>query len=258
MNLTIFMFVFLFGLIIGSFLNVLIYRLPKHESIIHPGSHCPYCGKPIKFYDNIPVISYLILKARCRYCKSKISLRYPIVELITGIIFACIFLKYGFSIDTIVLLILSASLIAITFIDLDQRIIPNAISYPGIIMGFVSSFFVSLNNPVSSIIGLLTGSGILFLTAFVYKSITGIEGMGMGDVKLMGMIGAFLGWEASIFTIVTSALIGSIVGIGLMIFAGKGKRFAIPYGPFISFSAVIYLFYGKIIIELYLRLINYA
>ncbi|MGC8900317.1 MAG: prepilin peptidase [bacterium] len=258
MALIIYVFVSLFGLIIGSFLNVVIYRLPRHESIIHPGSHCPYCGNAIKPFDNIPVISYLILKGRCRYCKNKIPIRYPIVELTTAVLFTCLYIRYGMSIDTVVFFILGAGLIAITFIDLDHRIIPNAISYPGIVIGFVSSFFISTNNPINSIIGIFAGSGILFLTAFIYRAVTGVEGMGMGDVKLMAMIGAFLGWQASLFTIVISALVGSIVGVVLIVFMGKGRRYAIPYGPFISASAVIYLFYGKMLIDLYLRLVGYV
>jgi leader peptidase (prepilin peptidase)/N-methyltransferase len=258
MNIYVPLFIFIFGLVIGSFLNVVIYRLPRHESIVEPGSHCPSCGKPIKPYDNIPVLSYIILRGKCRYCHAVISPRYPVVELLTGFIFVLVYLKYGLSIDTLVLLILCASLIAITFIDIDHRIIPDKISYPGTIIGFLSSFFVSINNPINAIIGMLVGSGILFLTAFLYKAFTGIEGMGMGDVKLMAMIGAFLGWEAAIFTVIISAFIGSLIGIGFILFAGKGKRYAIPYGPFISVSVVIYLFYGKFLIDIYLRMIGYA
>jgi len=258
MNIYVPLFIFIFGLVIGSFLNVVIYRLPRHESIVEPGSHCPSCGKPIKPYDNIPVLSYIILRGKCRYCHAVISPRYPVVELLTGFIFVLVYLKYGLSIDTLVLLILCTSLIAITFIDIDHRIIPDKISYPGTIIGFLSSFFVSINNPINAIIGMLVGSGILFLTAFLYKAFTGIEGMGMGDVKLMAMIGAFLGWEAAIFTVIISAFIGSLIGIGFILFAGKGKRYAIPYGPFISVSVVIYLFYGKFLIDIYLRMIGYA
>ncbi len=250
--------VFIFGLIIGSFLNVVIYRLPEHQSIVFPASHCPHCGKQIKPYDNIPLVSYIMLRGRCRYCGEKISLRYPAVELITGLLAAGLFIKYGFTVDLMVFFVLSAGLIAITFIDIDRMIIPNAISYPGIVLGFASSFFVSTNNPVSAAIGILAGAGILFATAFIYKRVTGVEGMGMGDVKLMAMIGAFLGWEAALFTVIISACIGSIAGIFLVVFAGKGRKHAIPYGPFISASAIVYLFYGQTLITIYLRMIGYA
>jgi leader peptidase (prepilin peptidase)/N-methyltransferase len=258
MTVGVIVFVFIFGLIIGSFLNVVIYRLPEHQSIVSPPSHCPRCGKQIKPYDNIPLLSYIILRGKCRYCGSRISPRYPAVELITGLLAAGLFIKYGFSVDLIGFFILSACLIAITFIDIDHRIIPNTISYPGTIIGFAASFFVSINNPINATIGILTGAGILFATAFIYKAVTGVEGMGMGDVKLMAMIGAFLGWEAAIFTIIISAFIGSIVGVSLVLFAGKGRRYAIPYGPFISASAIIYLFYGQTFIHIYLRMTGYA
>lgn len=258
MNIIISVLIFVYGLIIGSFLNVVIYRLPRHESIIHPASHCPSCGKAIKPYDNIPLLSYIILRGKCRSCGARISPRYPLVEFLTGFIFVLVYLKYRLSVDTLVLSILSSCLIAITFIDIDYRIIPNAISYPGIIIGLISSFFVSINNPINALIGILVGSGILFLTAFLYRAITKVEGMGMGDVKLMAMIGAFLGWKAAIFTIIISAFLGSIIGLGLVIFAGKGKRYAIPYGPFIAISAITYMFYGNFLIEIYLRIIGYV
>ena len=258
MMLEVIVFVFMFGLVIGSFLNVVIYRLPEHQSIVSPGSHCPHCGKPIKPYDNIPLVSYIILRGRCRYCANRISVRYPAVELITGLLAAGLFVKYGLTIDLMVFFIFSAGLTAISFIDIDHGIIPNTLSYPGIIIGFASSFFVSINNPISSIIGILTGAGILFVTAFTYKAVTGVEGMGMGDVKLMAAIGAFLGWEAAIFTVIISACIGALAGVTLILFAGKGRRYAIPYGPFISASAVVYLFYGHALIAMYLRMIGYA
>lgn len=258
MDITIIIFIFVFGLIIGSFLNVVIHRLPLHQSLVYPASHCPYCNAKIKPYDNIPVLSYILLLGKCRLCSKRISLRYPAVELITGTIAALLYIKYGPGIDMAVLFVLSASLIAITFIDIDHRIIPNAISYPGIAAGFISSFFTHVNNPVSSVIGMLAGSGILFIVAYLYEKATGVEGMGMGDVKLMAMLGAFLGWHAGVFIIIISSLIGSISGIGLMVLAGKTRKYAIPYGPFISLAAIVYMFYGRSLIELYLKVIGYA
>lgn len=258
MTTAIIIFIFIFGLIIGSFLNVVIYRLPLHQSLAYPSSHCPFCNAKIKPYDNIPVISYVLLLGRCRSCKKHISLRYPLVELLTGCMIVLLYMKYGPGIDMLMLFILSASLIAITFIDIDHRIIPDTLSYPGILVGFVSSFFIPINNPVGSVIGMFAGSGILFIVAYLYEKITGAEGMGMGDVKLMAMLGAFLGWQASIFIIIMSSLIGSIAGIGLMVFAGKSRKFAVPYGPFISLAAVVYMFYGQFLIDLYLKVIGYA
>lgn len=250
--------VVLFGLIVGSFLNVVIYRLPLHQSIVYPGSRCPQCGRALKPYDNIPVISYLFLRGRCRYCRARISLRYPGVELLTGLIAAGLYLRYGLTAELAVFFILSAGLVAVSFIDLDHGIIPNTISYPGIVAGMVFSFFPGTISPVNALLGILTGAGILFATAFLYKTASGVEGMGMGDVKLMAMIGAFLGWQAALFTIVLSALIGALAGVGLILFAGKGRRYALPYGPFISAAALVYLFYGQFLITAYLRIMGYA
>ncbi len=251
-------FVSVFGLIIGSFLNVVIYRIPEHKSIVYPSSRCPYCNTEIKPYDNIPVLSYIILRGRCRACGRHISLRYPVIELLTGVLFAGIYIKYGLALDLPVLFILTAGLVAVAFIDIDHRIIPNVITYPGIVLGFASSFFTGINSPVGSISGIAAGAGILLATAYIYKAVAGVEGMGMGDVKLMAMLGAFLGWEAVLFIVVMSAFIGSAAGIFLVIFAGKGRRYAVPFGPFISMAAILYLFYGQGIIAIYLRTIGYA
>jgi len=249
---------FIFGLIIGSFLNVVIYRLPEHKSIVTPSSHCPNCNAGIKPYDNIPLISYLILRGKCRSCGRHISLRYPLIEFLTGALAAAVYIKYGISFDWIILFALSAALVVAAFIDIDHKIIPDVITYPGIVIGFACSFFLSINNPIGSVLGIITGGGFLLGTAYAYKKVTGVEGMGMGDVKLMAMLGAFLGWGAVLFIIIMSAFIGAAAGLSLMAFAGKGRRYAIPYGPFISLSAIIYLFYGQSLINLYLRIIGYA
>ncbi|MCL5277503.1 MAG: prepilin peptidase [Deltaproteobacteria bacterium] len=251
-------FIFIFGLVIGSFLNVVIYRLPRHQSLVYPPSHCPSCDRRIKPYDNIPLLSYVFLLGRCRYCRGRISPRYPLVELLAGTIAALLSIRYGPGTDAAILFILSSALIAITFIDIDHGIIPNVLSYPGIVLGFLSSFLLHLNSPAGSLSGMLVGGGILLTVAYVYKKIAGVEGMGMGDVKLMVMLGAFLGWQASIFIIIVSSLLGSIAGVGLMIFAGKTRKYAIPYGPFISASAIVYLFYGRPLIDLYLKVIGHA
>ena len=248
----------IFGLIVGSFLNVVIYRLPLHQSIAYPASHCSQCGQKIRAYDNIPVISFILLRGRCRSCHERIPLRYPLVELITGLIAAVLYLRYGLTVELAAFFLLSAGLVAIAFIDLDHGIIPNTLSYPGTIAGLVFSFFLRTNTPLAAVAGILAGAGILFATAFLYKAATGVEGMGMGDVKLMAMIGAFLGWQAALFTIILSALIGALAGVGLVVFAGKGRKFAMPYGPFIAAAALVYLFYGQPLITAYLRIMGYA
>ncbi len=251
-------FAFIFGLIIGSFLNVVIYRLPAHVSIVSPPSRCPSCGTRIKPYDNVPVLSYLLLRGRCRCCGWNIPQRYPFVELLTGLVSLGLYARYGLTAGLAAADLLAFSLVAVAFIDIDHGIIPDRITYPGIVLGIASSFFAGINTPLGALAGIIAGAGILFATAFIYKAVTGVEGMGMGDVKLMAMIGAFLGWEASLFVIVLSALLGSIAGLSLMAFAGKGRRYAIPYGPFISAAAVAYLFYGRVIIDLYMRVIGHA
>jgi leader peptidase (prepilin peptidase)/N-methyltransferase len=243
-----------FGGMIGSFLNVCIFRLPKEESIIWPGSHCPHCKNPIKFYDNIPLISYFVLRGKCRTCQESISLQYPVVEGITAFSSLLLFMKFGLSWSFLIYFALVAGLIVITVIDLYHQIIPDVISLPGIAMGLL----LSLINPYitfsNSLIGVLIGGGSLFAVATLYQWLFKREGMGGGDVKLLAMIGAFLGWKAVILTIFLSSLIGSMVGIIVMVLKGRDFKYAIPFGPFLSLGAVISLFYGQEIVNWYLCL----
>ncbi|MFZ5994771.1 MAG: prepilin peptidase [Thermodesulfobacteriota bacterium] len=243
------------GLSIGSFLNVLIYRLPLGRSIIRPGSACPNCGAGIRWYDNIPVLSYLLLLGKCRRCRSRISLRYPLVELVTGLLSPAIFFRYGVSWTGLFYFIFVAALIAIIFIDFDHQIIPDIITYPGIIAGFISSLILPNITYRDSLIGIILGGGILYLIALGYLILAKREGMGGGDIKLLAMIGAFLGWQALPFTILVSALLGSVVGIIAIIKTGKDARMAIPFGPFLSIGAILYLFWGKAVTQWYLGLL---
>ena len=240
------------GAMVGSFLNVCIYRLPKEESIIWPRSHCPTCKKTIKFYDNIPLISYLLLRGRCRYCKGPISLQYPLVEGITALSSLFLIIKFGPSLSYLFYFAFVAALIAITVIDLYHQIIPDGISLPGIGVGLLASLVIPQITFFNSLMGILLGGGSLFLVATLYEWIFKREGMGGGDVKLLAMIGAFLGWKAVILTILLSSLIGSITGILIMILKGKDFKYAIPFGPFLSMGAVIALFYGENLIRWYL------
>ncbi|MEW5948767.1 MAG: prepilin peptidase [Thermodesulfobacteriota bacterium] len=243
------------GLSIGSFLNVLIYRLPLGRSIIRPGSACPNCGAGIRWYDNIPVLSYLLLLGECRRCQSRISLRYPLIELATGLLSLAIFFRYGVSWACLFYFIFVAALIAIIFIDFDHQIIPDIITYPGIIAGFISSLILPNITYRDSLIGIILGGGILYLIALGYLILAKREGMGGGDIKLLAMIGAFLGWQALPFTILVSALLGSVVGIIAIIKTGKDARMAIPFGPFLSIGAMLYLFWGKAATQWYLGLL---
>ena len=242
----------IFGALVGSFLNVCIFRLPKEESIVWPGSHCPHCKNPIKYYDNIPLISYILLRARCRYCKESISIQYPLIEGIAAFGSLILFMKFGPSLSYLFYFLFVAALIVVTVIDLYHQIIPDVISLPGIGVGLLASLLLPQPVFFDSLKGLLLGGGTLFVVATLYQWLFKREGMGGGDVKLLAMIGAFLGWKAVILTIVLGSLIGSIIGISVMILKGKDFKYAIPFGPFLSVGAVISLFYGEDIIRWYL------
>lgn len=242
----------LFGAMVGSFLNVCIYRLPKEESIVRPGSHCPQCNNPIRFYDNIPILSYLLLRGKCRHCQAPISVQYPVVEAATALSSFFLFLRFGASLSFIYYFLFVAGLIVITVIDLYHQIIPDVISLPGIVIGVLGSLLIPQIAFWTSLIGMVSGGGSLFLVATVYQWLFKREGMGGGDVKLLAMIGAFLGWKAVILTILLSSFIGSIIGITVMLIKGKDFKYAIPFGPFLALGAVISLFWGEDLIRWYL------
>lgn len=243
-------FAVLFGLALGSFLNVCIYRIPLRKSIVHPPSSCPECGERIRFYDNIPVVSYALLLGRCRHCRHPISPQYPVVESITGLLSLALFLKVGASLEYVFLMLFGASLIAIAFIDLQHKIIPDVLSLPGIILGFVFSLlpFSSLSW-LDSMIGIVGGGGFLLLVGLAFEKMTGREGMGMGDVKMLAMIGAWMGWRALLFIILLSSLAGSLIGGTLLLLSRQGVRTRIPFGPFLALGTLIYLFFGHEIVS---------
>jgi len=246
--------VFMFGMCIGSFLNVCIHRLPSSMSIINPSrSFCPQCNSAIQFYDNIPVLSYLWLKGRCRNCKASISLRYPLVELMAGILAIAILFMFGLTLEGVVYFVFISSLLVITFIDIDHKIIPDIITLPGIPIGLSASIVLPDMTFKSSLLGLLVGGGSLLLVAWTYSLITQKEGMGGGDIKLLGMIGTFIGWKGVIFTIFAASLTGTFVGIIVMLLKGKNLKFAIPFGPFLSIGAMSYIFFGDKVFFWYLH-----
>jgi leader peptidase (prepilin peptidase) / N-methyltransferase len=240
----------LLGLAIGSFLNVCIHRLPRGESLAWPGSHCPRCMHPIAWYDNLPALSYLWLRGRCRHCRVRIPVRYLLVELITGALFAGLALTYPPGVLLASRLLLAAALVALFVIDLDHKILPNVITLPGIIAGFVLSLFAAPGWR-SSLIGILVGGGIPFAIAWTYEKVRGHEGLGMGDVKMLAMIGAFLGWQLMLLTLVLASFTGSLVGMGF-IAAGKGAKYALPFGTFLAFAAVAAMFVGDAVLAWYL------
>lgn len=248
------LFIFLLGSCIGSFLNVGIYRLPLGLSIVFPArSFCPHCQAPIRAYDNIPLLSYFFLAGKCRDCGGKISGRYPLVEALTGGIALALFWQYGFSSAFFSLFLLSSALIVITFIDLDHRIIPDVISLPGVVIGFLLAVFLPSVTIKESLIGIIAGGGSLYLVAFLYEKLAKREGMGGGDIKLLAMIGAWLGWKAIPFTLFFASLSGTLIGGGAMLLYKQGRHYAIPFGPFLAFSALIYIFFGPGIIDWYLH-----
>jgi leader peptidase (prepilin peptidase) / N-methyltransferase len=243
-------FAFIFGAAIGSFLNVCIFRIPAKESIVKPLSQCPHCHHPIRFYDNIPIVSFLVLRARCRDCGEKISWRYPTVELITALLALLLFMQFGLSLNFLVFFIFAAVLIVISFIDLDHQIIPDILSLPGIPIFFLAAVFIVKVPWHEALIGLLIGGGVLFLIAFVYEWITKREGMGGGDIKLLAMIGGFLGWKSLIFVLLFSSLAGAVVGITAMIIKKQDMKYAVPFGPFLSAAAIAYIFWGQTFVYL--------
>jgi leader peptidase (prepilin peptidase)/N-methyltransferase len=279
-------FCFVLGTIVGSFLNVCIYRIPKGESIVTPRSHCFNCNNLIAWYDNIPLLSYLILGGKCRNCKASYSSRYFLIEFLTGICFMLVYLKFNQTPYTLGLyLAVTASLIVISFIDIDHLIIPDEISLPGIIIGLVSSIGISIFSPNSdlflvqrntlltawagnfqplanSFLGVLAGGGILYLIAVVAQAILKKEAMGGGDIKLLAFVGAITGWQLIFLILMLSSLVGSIVGsIQLFLMRNKDKDTPltghyIPFGPYLALASLIAILWGNQLIDWYLNLLQ--
>ena len=245
-------FAFLFGTVVGSFLNVCIYRLPKEESIVAPRSRCPACQSPVRALDNIPLISFALLRGRCRACGASIAWRYPLVEALTGILFALTVVRFGVTLQAAFLLTFLAGLIVISFIDLDHQIIPNVITLPGIPLGILTGFLFRDPPLLDRLIGALAGAGFLYLVLFYGGVLYGQEAMGEGDLNLIAMVGAFLGWKAVIVTILVGCLVGSAVGLSLIALRRLGRRQHIPFGPFLSLGAVVAMFWGDRLIAWYL------
>ncbi len=241
-----------FGSVIGSFLNVCIHRLPRGESLVFPGSHCPLCGARIRWYDNVPLLSYLILRGRCRDCRGRISPRYPLVEAISAALCLWLVIRHGASVTTAVYYALVCALVVVAFIDLDHQIIPDLITYPGIPLGVAASFVLPDLTLKDSLLGVLVGGGILLAVAVLFQWIRKKEGMGMGDVKLLAMIGAFLGWKAVVLTLLLSSFVGAVVGYAALRLSGRGVGQPIPYGPFLVLGALTHLLGGARWVDWYL------
>lgn len=276
-------FSFIFGCMIGSFLNVCVYRMPRNESIVKPRSRCPKCGKPIVWYDNIPILSWLILRAKCRRCGAPISWMYPLVEAITGALFLLVFLRFGFTLATPVYMTLAASLVLVTFIDLADWTIPNEVTFPGIPLGvafsLVGMFYPAsglvVTDVIDSLLGLFLGGFVLYLLDKLSLLLLKKRGMGFGDVKLLAMLGAFLGWKQVLLILMLSSVLGSLAGVGMVIVMRGAKRTApleddekpgeepptgyyLPFGPYLVVAGLIALFWGGAIIEAYFRFLQPA
>ncbi len=272
-----YVFVGLVGAVIGSFLNVVIHRLPREESIVLPSSKCPSCGTAIAFYDNVPVLSYVALRGRCRACKKGISIRYPAIELLTALVFVAVTWRSGLSAALPFDLILVSALVALVFIDAEHMILPNAITYPGMVFalvarlaipylvgapyfddlpglmqGLLAEFPLWAASVIGGFIGAMVGGGSLWLMGWTWERLRGIEAMGLGDVKMMFMVGAYLGWRLTILTIFIAVFAGSFVGIVMMV--GQGKKdmlLLLPFGVFLGIGAIVSLLVGPQIVDWY-------
>jgi leader peptidase (prepilin peptidase)/N-methyltransferase len=263
-----------FGLLVGSFLNVVIHRLPKmmerewHAScldlqgktvpdqpkynLVVPRSTCPGCGHMIGALENIPVISYLFLSGRCKACKTKISARYPLVEALTGVLSYAVAVQYGYSHLTLFALVFVIALIALTFIDLDTQLLPDDITLPLLWLGLLLNLNYGFTDISSAVIGAMAGYLVLWSVYWLFKLVTGKEGMGYGDFKLLAAIGAWFGWQLLPAVILLSSVVGSVIGIGLILLKGKTRQTAIPFGPFLALGGIAALFYGQALAAYYL------
>ena len=245
---------FVLGAVVGSFLNVCIWRIPAGESIVSPPSRCPRCGTRIRAYDNVPILSYLLLRGRCRECRTRISVRYPAVEALTGAGFVLVAQQFGPTPHALAAVLFLAALITISFIDIDHQIIPDVISLPGIVVGLLLAVAGVGPSWRDSVLGILLGGGTLWAVAAGYQALTGREGMGGGDIKLLAMVGAFIGWRGVLVSLMIGSFSGAAVGIALMIARGTDSRLPIPFGPFLALGAACGLFFGDAAINWYLGL----
>jgi leader peptidase (prepilin peptidase)/N-methyltransferase len=244
------------GLIVGSFLNVCIYRLPKGESVIRPGSRCTVCGFSIAWYDNIPVLSFLLLGGRCRGCGGRISWRYPAVEALTGVLFLLATLRLGLGVRTIFLLTFLCGLVVVTFIDLDHQIIPHAVTLPGIPLGLIASAITRDPSPRDAAAGALVGAGLVYLVAVYAEVAFQRESMGGGDINLLAMIGAFLGWRQVFLSFFIAVAAGACLSLLLIATGVLSRKDRIPFGPFLALGAVVALFGGDDLINWYWQLLR--
>jgi leader peptidase (prepilin peptidase) / N-methyltransferase len=244
----------LFGAVVGSFLNVCIYRLPLRKSIMWPGSACPHCGRTLSWFENVPIVGYLALGGRCRTCRASIGIQYPIVEAVTAMMFGLAWWYYGPSVLLASRLTLGCALIVLFAIDLEHHLLPNAITLPGIVVGFVFSLFAE-PGWLASLIGIAVGGGVLFAIAEAYYRIRHEEGLGMGDVKMLAMVGAFIGWQLTLLTLMMASFSGTLIGVALIVSKRGGMKYALPFGTFLALGAAVSATVGSSILDWYLGLL---
>ncbi len=248
--------IFFTGACIGSFLNVCIYRIPLHLSIVRPGSACPKCKTPLPFYLNIPILSYILIRGKCRFCQAPISLRYPSVEALTGCLALAVVAKFGITPAAVFYFAFAATLVVVSFIDIDFQIIPDVISLPGIVVFATASVFIPSMDFIDTVLGIAAGGGTLYLVALTYYLVRKEEGMGGGDIKLLAMIGGVVGWQGVAFTLFAGSLLGTTVGVIIMILTRLGNvKLKIPFGPFLSAGSLVYIFFGAPLIHWYFSLL---
>lgn len=245
-------YIVLFGLAIGSYLNVVIFRLPRQISTVLPRSRCPRCRAAIRPWDNVPLFSYLILRGRCRHCGARISWRYPLVEVLTAVCFLLSARRFESLVDSVVAAAFCCAMIVLAMIDLEHFILPDVITKPGMVAGFVLQFWVSWSTPWDALIGMALGAGVIAAVSWGWYWLKGVHGMGFGDVKMLAMVGAFLGWQGVIGTLLLGCLTGSLAGAVLMLRGRAGLGSKLPFGVFLALGAVVFLFYGGEMTEAYL------
>lgn len=242
------------GALLGSFANVIIYRLPKEESIVNPGSHCYACQKPVAWYDNIPIFSWFVLRGKCRKCQAPFSFRYPFVELLMALLFAASFYKLGMTWTLVEILIFVFGLVVCTFIDLDHMILPDEFTLGGLALGLIGALLSPERGFWPALGGAAMGGGFFLLMAYLYFLFTKNEGLGGGDIKLAAWIGAVLGWKSIPFVIMSAAILGSVFGIAITLIQRKDFKTAIPFGPYLAFGALLYVFGAQPLSEWYFSL----
>jgi leader peptidase (prepilin peptidase)/N-methyltransferase len=235
-------YAFTIGAVVGSFLNVLIYRVPRRLSIVSPGSHCPACGAAIRWFDNVPLLSWVVLGGRCRRCSARISVRYPAVEAAGGLIAVATVLRYGISVAGFEAVVFAWVSLALGLIDLEHQILPDVMTYPAILFGLACSWLGGLTTPTDALAGAVAGAAIPALVIVLYKLVRGIEGMGWGDVKYLAAIGAAVGLRDCLWVLVIAAVLGALVGLALIL-AGRGSgRTALPFGTFLALAVLVWLY----------------